>query len=82
MQSALTVPIVDTTGAGDTFAGVFLGTWLNQEPPEAALRFAVVAASHSITAAGALGLRVTAQDLQRWSKDAPGDMRRAARRRA
>ncbi len=82
LQSAPTVPTVDTTGAGDTFAGVFLGTWLNQEPPESALRFAVVAASHSITAAGALGLRVAAQDLKRWSQDVPEETKRAARHRA
>jgi ribokinase len=71
LQPAPTARTVDTTGAGDAFAGVFLATWLNRTPAAAALRLAVLAASHSITAEGALGLRIAAADLQRWSRAAP-----------
>lgn len=63
MQSAPPVETVDTTGAGDTFVGVFLATWLNGESPAAALRYAVTAASLSTTAEGAQGRRSTAEDL-------------------
>jgi ribokinase len=82
LRPAPAVVTVDTTGAGDTFTGVFLATWLNDEPLGPALGLAVVAASHSVTAGGALGLHVTAQDLQRWSREVPEAPRRADRRRA
>ncbi len=52
-QPALAVEVVDTTGAGDTFAGVF-GAALAAGMPEAtALRAAVVAASLACRQAGA-----------------------------
>ena len=70
LQPALAVEPVDATGAGDTFAGVFLATWLNDEPLAAALRYAVTAASLSITAEGAQGLRISAGDLAAWSGEA------------
>jgi ribokinase len=54
---------VDTTGAGDTFTGAFLATWLNQAAPQEALRFAVHAASRSITVSGAQEHGLTAADL-------------------
>lgn len=42
---ALPVTAVDTCGAGDVFAGALLHAVLTNRPPEAALRFAVAAAS-------------------------------------
>ncbi len=65
-QPAPVVDVVDTTGAGDTFAGVFLATWLSGEPPQSALRYAVVASSHSVAVRSAQGLRPTAADLELW----------------
>jgi len=60
--------VVDTTGAGDAFAGIFLASWLTDEDPEAALRRATHGAALSITALGALGKVVRAADL-------PADLR-------
>jgi ribokinase len=71
LQPAPVTPTVDTTGAGATFAGVFLAAWLNRARASTALRLAVLAASHSITAEGALGLRISAADLERWSRSEP-----------
>ena len=52
---ALAVNTVDTTGAGDVFAGVFLAAWLNGRGKPQAARIACRAASLSTTAKGALG---------------------------
>lgn len=57
------VEVVDTTGAGDAFAGVFLASWLTDEDAEAALRRANHAAALSTTALGALGRTVRASEL-------------------
>jgi ribokinase len=71
LQPAPATRTVDTTGAGDAFAGVFLATWLNRARPATALRLAVLAASHSTTADSALGLHIGATDLERWSRAEP-----------
>ncbi len=49
------VPVVDTTGAGDTFNASFLHCYKSGESLRYALQFANVAASHSVTVAGARG---------------------------
>ena len=49
-----TVVAVDTTGAGDTFCGAFAAAVAGGEPLEAALRYAVVAASLSVERHGAV----------------------------
>ncbi len=48
------VPVVDTTGAGDTFCGVLAGALAGGADREAALRRAVVAASLSVQRRGAV----------------------------
>lgn len=53
------VPVVDTTGAGDTFVGCFLAAWLNGDDPIAAGRLATVAGSLAVTVEGAQGARIT-----------------------
>jgi ribokinase len=60
-QSPLFIPTlnvrsVDTTGAGDVFAGVLLATWINGEPLAKAARLASAAAALSTTEYGAQGL--------------------------
>ncbi len=60
---APTVEVVDTTGAGDTFVGIFLATWLNRATPEEAARMASYGASLSVTVEGAQGRPITASDL-------------------
>ena len=57
-------PIVDATGAGDAFAGVFLGYWLHGTTPIEAARRAVVAASLAVTAEGAQGRLVPAAEIE------------------
>lgn len=52
-QAALPVEPLDTTGAGDTFAGFFLGGVLNGVAVPEALRFASAAAAIAITRPGA-----------------------------
>ena len=52
--AAPAVTAVDATGAGDTFCGAFAAALAADADPEAALRFAVVAASLSVETAGAV----------------------------
>lgn len=47
------VPVVDTTGAGDTFTGFFLASILQDESVEEALRLASVASSLEVSRKGA-----------------------------
>ena len=51
---ALEVSAVDTSGAGDTFAGAFLARIVQGESPFEAARFAVVAAGISVQGYGAV----------------------------
>jgi sugar/nucleoside kinase (ribokinase family) len=62
--SALPVDLVDATGAGDAFAGVFLSLWLHGASLEVAARYAAIGASLTTTAEGAQGYRVTAAELE------------------
>lgn len=52
-QAAFPVQAVDTTGAGDTFTGFFLGSVLQQRDIQTALRNACAAAAISVTGFGA-----------------------------
>ena len=68
---AFDVPVVDTTGAGDCFAGAFLAAWLRGQPLAEAARFANAAAALTIQRLGSTGgLRSWAQTLE-WMKTAP-----------
>lgn len=60
---AMPMPVVDTTGAGDTFVGCFLAAWLNRETAGDAARLAAVAASLSVGVEGAQGARISADLL-------------------
>lgn len=50
--SAPAVKAVDTTGAGDAFAGAFSVAILEHQPPEQAAAFAVAASTHAVTGYG------------------------------
>lgn len=52
-QPAFAQPVVDTTGAGDTFNAAFLLATLEGQGLADSLRFACAAASHAVTAVGA-----------------------------
>lgn len=51
---AFTVPVVDTTGAGDVFRGAFIAALLRGDGPDLMLRFANAAAAIACTREGAL----------------------------
>lgn len=75
-QAAVAVParrvqVVDSTGAGDVFAGVFLNAWLHGLEPVAATRYATLAATLSTTAAGALGYPFTGAELTALAQKKP-----------
>ena len=53
-SAAPTVPVVDSTGAGDTFCGAFAAAVGEGKAPVEALRFAVAAASLSVQREGAV----------------------------
>ena len=62
--AAPATPVVDATGAGDAFAGVFLGHWLHGTAPVEAARRAVVAGSLAVTAEGAQGRLAAAAEIE------------------
>jgi sugar/nucleoside kinase (ribokinase family) len=55
LAPALPVELVDATGAGDAFAGVFLSLWLHGASLSEAARYAAIAGSLTTTAEGAQG---------------------------
>ena len=57
-------PVVDTTGAGDTFNAAFLDSWLAGCGLDGCLRRAVRAGTFSVTAAGGTASQPDRQDLQ------------------
>ena len=56
-EPAAAVEVVDTTGAGDVFAGVLAAGLVEKMPVRAAVRLATAAAGVSVTRRGARGLR-------------------------
>lgn len=58
------VPVVDTTGAGDVFLGVFLAEVDRGRPVAAALAFASAAAAVQVTRAGAVGAIPTRSEAE------------------
>ena len=57
------VEVVDATGAGDAFTGIFLASWLAHGDPDTALGQAVRGASLSLTALGAQGRLPSATEV-------------------
>mgnify|MGYP001078571077 CR=1 FL=1 len=68
---AFEVEVVDTTGAGDCFAGAYLAALLEGRDPATAARFANAAAALSVTQLGATeGLRGR-DEIEAWMRAAP-----------
>lgn len=63
-QQAFRVKAVDTTGAGDTFTGFFLGLIMKGCKIEKALRYACAAAAISVTASGAATSIPTLEEVE------------------
>ncbi len=51
-RDALSVPVVDTVGAGDAFVGAFLADWLAGQPLDRCLETAVAAGAHTCMSEG------------------------------
>jgi ribokinase len=62
--TAPATPVLDATGAGDAFAGVFLGYWLHGAGPVEAARRAVVAGSLAVSADGPQGGLAAATEIE------------------
>ncbi len=61
--AAPSVEVVDATGAGDAFTGIFLASWLSQGDLAMALSHAVRGASLSLSALGAQGRLPTTDEV-------------------
>jgi ribokinase len=59
----ITVDVVDTTGAGDTFCGALVAALDEREPLDEAVRFATVAAALSVRRAGAVPAIPTREEI-------------------
>lgn len=57
------VPVVDTTAAGDTFTGFFIGSAAAEQPVEEALRIASVASSLAVSRPGAASSIPTLEEV-------------------
>ena len=66
---AFTVPVVDTTGAGDCFAAAFLAAHVGRLPRDQALRYANAAAALSIQRYGARGALPSNEEIQAFLAD-------------
>ncbi len=69
---AYTVPVVDTTGAGDCFVGAFLAALGRGRPREEAARFANAVAALSIQQLGAVEGLLSWEETQRWMQARAG----------
>lgn len=65
-QEAFEVDAVDTTGAGDTFTGFFLGLMMQGYEVKKALRYACAAAAISVTAPGAAASIPTMAEVEKF----------------
>lgn len=65
---AYEVEVVDTTGAGDCFAGGYLAALQRGLPPREAARFANAAGALSVRRVGAVGGLLGWEDMQDWMR--------------
>ncbi len=63
---ALTVPVVDTTGAGDSFNAGFLAAMLQGEPVETCLRYGNICGGLSVTRPGGASAAPTLEELKKY----------------
>ena len=69
-QKAFSVPTVDTTAAGDTFTGFFIGGLTEEMPLETCMRRASMAAAICVTRPGAAGSIPTREEVEERLKEA------------
>lgn len=68
-QAAFQVNAVDTTGAGDTFLGSFLGVYAMEETAESALQYAAAASALQVTQKGAAPAIPNRETVLQFLKD-------------
>lgn len=68
--AGLSLDVVDTTGAGDSFDAGFLASWIEQGDVARALRWAAVAGSLSTRGAGGTGGQATRAEVGQYVEDA------------
>ncbi len=61
--------VIDSTGAGDAFAGCFIACLLKQIPYEKALSYATVNGAYACTVLGGLGGLSSFEDLETFAKE-------------
>jgi len=64
--TGVSVDVVDTTGAGDTFVGYYLASMIRQLTPQQALDYACRAAALSVTRVGATPSIPSETQVQNW----------------
>lgn len=72
-HAAPRVPVVDTTGAGDTFNAGLAVALAEGQPMASAVRFAVVAAALSVTRHGAHASAPTRAEVETWLQSAASE---------
>lgn len=68
-QPIYKVKAVDTTAAGDTFTGFFLGSLMNGKTPEEALKTAAAASSLAVSRPGASSSIPTIEEVRQFLED-------------
>lgn len=68
--AGLTLDVVDTTGAGDSFDAGFLASWIEHRDAAVALRWAAVTGSLSTRGAGGTGGQASRAEVRRYVEDA------------
>jgi sugar/nucleoside kinase (ribokinase family) len=66
---AFPVDAIDTTGAGDVFAGAFLAAWTAGESPAESALFANAAAAMSVRALGSVAGLASLSETRRWMRE-------------
>lgn len=71
--AAFSVPVVDTTGAGDAFCGCFAATFARGGSLHDALQGSLAAGAHAVTAAGAFSSLPFGADVERLLSQSSSD---------
>ena len=68
-QQAIKVKVVDSTGAGDSFAGSFLHFYSNNEPIDSCLKYASASGAYACSKVGGMAGAIEYAELIRFLKE-------------